>query len=700
MALLALVVAVSTWVSIDLTRVAGSVASVWVANGIVVAMLLFAPFRRWPLMVGATFAGELGARLLHGDAFASSLVNSVANVFEILLIAGAIRRKVPDITDASRLLALSATATGSTVVACGLSGLVAAAFAHVYHGGSFGEIWLTWYSGHVIGMVIVATLVVVARREQRALLGRPGNRRDFAVCMGALLLVCAVVFLQGEWPLLFLVLPPLVLLAFRHGFAGVVAGVTVIAIASGTATALGAGPFALLRSPTLLERTLLLQVFVGTCCLVALPVATVLSERRRLLALLRRNEARYRLLADYSRDMVVRMSPTATSYVSPAVTSMLGWSPEEFLQPRWDLVHEEDFAAAKSAIERLFAEGGTETITARMRHKDGHDVWIEAIATRIESGTGGTPEIISSARDISKRMEARAALDENRARLRAIADNVPALIAHVDAGERYTFINARYERLFGMPEADVIGKTVSEVRGEGAYAPLARHVRAAIEGREQTFDRLPDPSTGMRYLQSHYVPDIAPDGEQRGFYALTFDITPLKEAERALERLARIDTLTGLGNRRQFEERLERAIARSRRHGTPLVLMSLDLDRFKAINDTHGHPVGDTVLVAFAQRLSACVYDVDTVARLGGDEFVVLIEDAATPDIAELIAEKIVAAMQEPVRIDTHQLHVATSIGIAFSKDVASGRALIALADKALYDAKAAGRNTYRLIED
>ena len=128
-------------------------------------MLLFAPFRCWPLMVGATFAGEFGARLLHDDAFASSLVNSVANVFEILLIAGAIRRKVPDITDASRLLALSATATGSTVVACGLSGLVAAAFAHVYHGGSFGEIWLTWYSGHVIGMVIVATLVVVARRE-------------------------------------------------------------------------------------------------------------------------------------------------------------------------------------------------------------------------------------------------------------------------------------------------------------------------------------------------------------------------------------------------------------------------------------------------------------------------------------------------------------------------------------------------------
>ena len=94
--------------------------------------------------------------------------------------------------------------------------------------------------------------------------------------------------------------------------------------------------------------------------------------------------------------------------------------------------------------------------------------------------------------------------------------------------------------------------------------------------------------------------DIAPDGTHRGFYALTFDITPLKEAERALERLARVDTLTGLGNRRQFDERLDARSRARAAHGTPLVLMSLDLDRFKAINDTHGHPVGDAVLRAFA----------------------------------------------------------------------------------------------------
>jgi diguanylate cyclase (GGDEF)-like protein/PAS domain S-box-containing protein len=598
-------------------------------------------------------------------------------------------------------MTLSLTATGSTLVACAVSALMSATFARWFDGRPFGEVLVTWYTAHVVGMVIVATMVVVARRERQSLLGRPGNRLDFLACLGMLLATCALVFGQGTLPLLFLVLPPLLLFAFRHGFAGVVTGVAVISVTSGTATALEAGPFALLRSPSLLERTLLLQLFVGTCCLVSLPVATVLSERRRLAAKLRNSEALYRLLADYSRDLVLRMSPTATSYVSPAVTSMLGWTPEEFMRPRWDLVHPDDAAAAQGVFDRIYVEGGTETVTCRVLHKEGHYVWVEAIATRIEGGEpGAPPEIICGSRDITKRMEARAELDESRARLRAIADNLPALIAHVDAEERYTFLNAHYERLFGMRESELIGTTVRQARGEGAYATLAPRIRAAIDGQEQNFEREPDAATGMRYLQSHYVPDIAPDGTKRGFYALTFDITPLKEAERALERLARVDTLTGLGNRRQFEERLERALARSRRHRTPLVLMSLDLDKFKAINDTYGHLAGDAVLHGFAARLAACVYDVDTVARLGGDEFVVLIEDAPSPEIAERIAQKIIAAMQVPVLTEGRALQVATSIGIAYTAAVGSARALIALADKALYDAKAAGRNTYRIIVD
>ena len=128
--------------------------------------------------------------------------------------------------------------------------------------------------------------------------------------------------------------------------------------------------------------------------------------------------------------------------------------------------------------------------------------------------------------------------------------------------------------------------------------------------------------------------------------------------------------------------------------------MSLDLDKFKAINDTHGHLAGDAVLQAFAERLTACVRDVDAVARLGGDEFVVLIEDARTPQVAEVIAQKILTVVRPPVLFGGVQLQMGTSIGIAFVAQAASSTALIALADKALYEAKFAGRNTWRVIED
>ncbi|KGQ19038.1 GGDEF domain protein [Lysobacter dokdonensis DS-58] len=693
--LLAIATAVFAWIAIDLTRVAGSVSSVWIANGIVVGVLLFVPTRAWRWFIAAGWIGEFVARMLHGDALVPSVGNSLANVLEIACIAGAIRVRVPDITDASRLLTLAFTATTSTLVACAISALLAASINALRGGASFGEVFLTWYTAHVIGMVIVATLVVVARREGRWIIGRPGRHVDYALCMGALIGVCAVVFMQERLPLLFLVFVPLMLVVFRHGFAGVVGATVIIAVMSGVATALETGPFALVSGASLLQRTLLLQLFVAATCMLAFPVATGLSERRRL-------AVRYRTLADFSRDLVVRMSAEgAPSYVSPAIRHVLGYEPEEFLRARWDLVNPEDIPEASAAFQRIAATGVSEPVTFRILHKAGYEIWVEVAAERVESGDPDSPwELVASARDISKRMQALAALDESQSRLRAVADNMPALIVHIDAEERYTFINAYYERLFGRKPDELLGRTIREARGEEAYDEWAPFIHRALEGQEQKFEREPSGSSAGRYLQSHFVPDNAPDGSNRGFYALTFDITPLKEAEQALAKLARVDTLTGLGNRRQFDERLEHAIARSRRQGTPLVLMSLDLDKFKAINDTHGHPAGDAVLQAFAERLTACVRDVDVVARLGGDEFVVLIEDARAVEDAEVVVGKILAVSQAPVVFEGAALSFGASIGIAFVLQAASANALIALADKALYEAKAAGRNTWRVIED
>jgi len=168
-----------------------------------------------------------------------------------------------------------------------------------------------------------------------------------------------------------------------------------------------------------------------------------------------------------------------------------------------------------------------------------------------------------------------------------------------------------------------------------------------------------------------------------------------------LERLARVDALTGLANRRQFDEALEGAVARAVRSGAALMVLSLDLDRFKQINDTLGHAAGDEVLQEFARRVGAAVYDVDRVARLGGDEFVVLVEYSANAEAGERMATHIITAMQPPIALaDGSSVQAATSIGIGLQQPVTSALQLMALADKALYEAKGRGRNTWAICRD
>ncbi|WP_083748664.1 diguanylate cyclase domain-containing protein [Pelomonas sp. KK5] len=175
----------------------------------------------------------------------------------------------------------------------------------------------------------------------------------------------------------------------------------------------------------------------------------------------------------------------------------------------------------------------------------------------------------------------------------------------------------------------------------------------------------------------------------------------LAASEQRLDQLSRSDTLTGLSNRRQFDERLPQAMARSRRNGRLMALIYLDLDKFKAINDGLGHAAGDAVLQQFAQRLLACVRETDLVARLGGDEFVLVVENAAHQADIEHVADKILAAMQVPMMLaDGRELPVGTSVGVAIYRNEAGvdARQLPARADTALYEAKAAGRGTYKVL--
>jgi diguanylate cyclase (GGDEF)-like protein/PAS domain S-box-containing protein len=175
------------------------------------------------------------------------------------------------------------------------------------------------------------------------------------------------------------------------------------------------------------------------------------------------------------------------------------------------------------------------------------------------------------------------------------------------------------------------------------------------------------------------------------------DITDRRRVEEAIQSVAQTDALTGAANRRVLDDRLRLALARNRRSGLESALLFLDIDRFKDVNDTYGHVAGDVLLAEFARRLRACVRASDTVARFGGDEFVVLLEDVRERHNAVRVAEKILAEACRPLPLDGREVSVTTSIGIAYSDGASTDEELLRRADRALYEAKSAGRNRYRI---
>jgi diguanylate cyclase (GGDEF)-like protein/PAS domain S-box-containing protein len=295
-----------------------------------------------------------------------------------------------------------------------------------------------------------------------------------------------------------------------------------------------------------------------------------------------------------------------------------------------------------------------------------------------------------------KQAERRSAAGEQR--LRAVTDNLPVLIAFIDAQQRYEFCNATYREWLGVDPQALIGRTVRETLGDERYAPRAPYIERALAGERLEFVAEQRTLTGLRQLQTLYVPQCADDGRVQGVYALVHDVTEIKQAEQRMAELARSDALTGLPNRRCIEERLADALARARRSGAPMAVLFLDVDRFKTINDTLGHAVGDEVLREFAQRLKGALRETDAVGRLAGDEFVVVLENLKTEAQPQFVARKILAAIARPFELERGVLDVATSIGIAYLDDASlDGEAALKIADHALYQAKAGGRNTFRL---
>ena len=292
---------------------------------------------------------------------------------------------------------------------------------------------------------------------------------------------------------------------------------------------------------------------------------------------------------------------------------------------------------------------------------------------------------------ISAQAQAQQQLQRQSATLRSVTEAIPATIAVIGIDGRYRFVNSSFERWLGSRREEIVGRTLAEVLGRHEAAALQPWVDRALAGHSVSFEReYPNRST-VRHLAVSHIPLWLDNGQVDGFVAVAQDITQTRQEEVRLLQLAQRDALTGLLNRAGFQQAAERRQRQG--EGSTLALLYVDLDHFKPVNDQHGHPVGDQLLQAFAQRLQALVRPTDAVARIGGDEFAVLLSGVREPAHAQVVAHKVIEAAQAAFSIGTLTLNIGASVGVACGVDAARGwDDLVARADAMLYRAKVGGR--------
>jgi diguanylate cyclase (GGDEF)-like protein/PAS domain S-box-containing protein len=270
-------------------------------------------------------------------------------------------------------------------------------------------------------------------------------------------------------------------------------------------------------------------------------------------------------------------------------------------------------------------------------------------------------------------------------------------------GFKITYANEAFTRIFGYSKDEAVGRSPRMLQGPDTCADTIKEINkavhrgGAIRRRILNYNRNGD----RVWVDVNIVPLPSPDGQIRRFAAIERDITLEVGREHHLEELAFGDPLTKLGNRRYFEQTLVREMSRARRGGQPLSLAILDIDHFKAVNDSWGHPVGDRVLVAVASAMLQAVRTYDHVARIGGEEFAVLLPGANSTD-AHQVTERICASIRDArIALDGRTISVTCSAGLASMVHPADKpEGLTQRADRGLYMAKNAGRNRVVAFHD
>ncbi|WP_068830110.1 EAL domain-containing protein [Pseudomonas sp. BMS12] len=401
---------------------------------------------------------------------------------------------------------------------------------------------------------------------------------------------------------------------------------------------------------------------------------------------------------------VSRVPDGAFLEINPSFTQTFGWEPAELTgRNALDVGFWVDIEQRQALAKKLVRDKQLNNEIAQFRRKDGRE--LTCIISNRYIQVQGQRCLTTTFRDISERQHSEAALKASQEKFAKAFHSSPdaITITERDSG-RYIEVNEGFSRLTGYRPEEVIGRSSSELKVWAHPEERERMIETIIrEGRVYHMEMHGQHRDGSIKLVEVSVEPIELN-ETPCLLLTARDISELKAAQAQVRHLAYHDSLTNLPNRALLMDRLTQQIALLKRHNLHGALLFLDLDHFKHINDSLGHPVGDAVLKMVTARLEASVRQEDTVARLGGDEFVVLISGlegkrAEVTRQVRQVAEKLRRLLAEPMLLDGHRLQVTPSIGIALVPDHGDNPTdLLKRADIALYRAKDSGRNTIQMF--
>ncbi len=682
----------------------GVTSIVWPPSGLALAALLLGGVKYWPGVLLGAFVGNLmaGSSALVSMAIASGNTLEAVTGLWLLTRMGSfdcgLKRLIHYLSLCRMTLLSALVSAGVGNASLWLAGLLPPeALVHNF---------VKWWQGDVLGIILVTPLILVWRRLPEDWFSQRRSLETFS-CFALALLVGQVVFMGwfhdsvGSFGRPYVMFVFVAWAAVSFGVHGASLLIGVVALQALVGSLLGKGDFAAHFVQADLTG---FWIYMLVLSVVGMALAVLIAERMQVeqsLSTANDNLAGREALLQQIQDtasvgiFLVSMEGRIT-HANQFMAEMFRWPLDALIGEEYiALVHPAEREEGRQRMAALLQS--QITVVDLERHywrADQSGFWGHLKAKRFFDVGGRQLGLVGVIADITERKKA----EEEMELASVVYQSSGEAMMVTDADGTIVAVNPAFTQVTGYLPDEVIGRTPQVLRSgrhdKAFYQSMWMALKTTGTWRGEIWDRRKNGEIYPKLLTITTTFNEA--GLPLRRVALFYDITEKKKSEEVIWRQANFDSLTGLPNRQMFMDRLEQEIKKSHRAALPLALMFLDLDRFKEINDTMGHDMGDILLKETAVRLSSCVRESDTVARLGGDEFTIILGGLEETGCVERIAQDILQRLAKPFVLGDELVYMTTSIGITLYPDDSDRvDALIKHADQAMYAAKALGRNRY-----